>query len=375
MKKSEFKNIIREQVSKILKENDPSYPELQTGDKVKIPSKINDPLKMNGQEGEVIFIDDNEGIAVVKFPNWKVGSYDLHVFEDGDTRVGNAINEAKFSTDEIQKSINNIVNGIKFLQYAIHDSNAEEDFKEFMEHSPYVLRGLNVSYKKLLGEASKEEVDNQKELNKELEKTADIKKKIDLELNESNSNNGELKKLVVDRLSQFFRVNPFNLSQFKFDGNDNMEEFSKAVNASSIEGAKLYYDVAIKSVKKELGLNENNKNKELQDLINKYKGKSYSSLSKPEQEEFNKIKTLKNSLNEKKEEEDVWDMDDEKEPPKSAIKKKDSVSTLVNKLQQTKKEMQSVLNLWKKAEGPEKSKYLNRLKELTNIKKELEKSL
>jgi len=34
--------------------------------------------------------------------------------------------------------------------------------------------------------------------------------------------------------------------------------------------------------------------------------------------------------------------------------------------------MKSVVNQWKKAEGSEKDRFLNRLKELTKIKKELE---
>ena len=52
--------------------------------------------------------------------------------------------------------------------------------------------------------------------------------------------------------------------------------------------------------------------------------------------------------------------------------KKDSVSKIANKLQQTTKEMKTVLNKWKDAEGTEKDKLTSRLKELTKIKKELE---
>ena len=52
--------------------------------------------------------------------------------------------------------------------------------------------------------------------------------------------------------------------------------------------------------------------------------------------------------------------------------KKDSISKISGKLQQTTKEMKSVVNKWKKAEGSEKDELTKRLKELTKIKKELE---
>lgn len=71
-------------------------------------------------------------------------------------------------------------------------------------------------------------------------------------------------------------------------------------------------------------------------------------------------------------EEDEFDMDDEKEPSAKDIKKGDSVSTLARKLQDTTKEMKTVVNKWKQAEGEEKERLLARLKELTKIKKELE---
>jgi len=66
--------------------------------------------------------------------------------------------------------------------------------------------------------------------------------------------------------------------------------------------------------------------------------------------------------------------EDEEGPSSSDLKaaKKDSVSKIANKLQQTTKEMKSVVNKWKKAEGSEKDELTKRLKELTKIKKELE---
>lgn len=67
--------------------------------------------------------------------------------------------------------------------------------------------------------------------------------------------------------------------------------------------------------------------------------------------------------------------DDEVEPTKAQVNKKDSVTTIANKLGETKKEMQTVLGKYKKAEGADKEKFLNRLKALTKIKKELESLL
>jgi len=70
------------------------------------------------------------------------------------------------------------------------------------------------------------------------------------------------------------------------------------------------------------------------------------------------------------EEEDEDTMD--KKASKSA-KKGDSISKIANKLQQNSQEMKTVLNRWKNADlGEEKEKLINRLKELTKIKKELE---
>jgi len=71
------------------------------------------------------------------------------------------------------------------------------------------------------------------------------------------------------------------------------------------------------------------------------------------------------------------DIDDEDEADKAASKgaKKEPIGKISKKLGETQKEMKSVLVKFKKAEGDEKEKHLKRLKELTKIKQELEKSL
>lgn len=66
------------------------------------------------------------------------------------------------------------------------------------------------------------------------------------------------------------------------------------------------------------------------------------------------------------------DVDDDFEPSASDLSKKDSVAKIASKLSQTAKEMKTVVNQYKKAEGAEKEALLKRLKELTKIKKELE---
>jgi|15BtaG_2_1085339.scaffolds.fasta_scaffold09626_2 hypothetical protein len=67
--------------------------------------------------------------------------------------------------------------------------------------------------------------------------------------------------------------------------------------------------------------------------------------------------------------------DDYEGPTARQAKKGDSVSTLANKLGETKREMKQVVKDYKKAEGEEKLQYVKRLKELTSIKKELEQLL
>lgn len=68
------------------------------------------------------------------------------------------------------------------------------------------------------------------------------------------------------------------------------------------------------------------------------------------------------------------EMDDDEIDKKAskAAKKGGSFSKISSKLQQTTKEMKSVVKKWKDAEGSEKDKLTKRLKELTKIKKELE---
>ena len=64
--------------------------------------------------------------------------------------------------------------------------------------------------------------------------------------------------------------------------------------------------------------------------------------------------------------------DTEKAEKEVTVNPDDSVTKISSELQKNAVNMKTVLNKWKKAEGEEKAKLLNRLKELTKIKNELE---
>ncbi len=61
----------------------------------------------------------------------------------------------------------------------------------------------------------------------------------------------KVKRGAIDRLSGFFRVSPSSLNKFKFDGTDDIKQLTNALNSTSDEGTKLYYDMSIKLAKQE----------------------------------------------------------------------------------------------------------------------------
>ena len=63
--------------------------------------------------------------------------------------------------------------------------------------------------------------------------------------------------------------------------------------------------------------------------------------------------------------------DEDKEPTKSQLEN-EPISKIGYKLADTQKEMKQVVKKWKTAEGAEKERLTNRLRDLTKIKKELE---
>ena len=95
-------------------------------------------------------------------------------------------------------------------------------------------------------------------------------------------------------------------------------------------------------------------------------------LSEVSQEDVDTAKAYNDKLEKTKELQADLTEDDDVEPTAKDIKKSDSISTISRKLQDTNKEMKSVVNKYKKSEGKEKESLLARLKDLTKIKKELE---
>ena len=87
---------------------------------------------------------------------------------------------------------------------------------------------------------------------------------------------------------------------------------------------------------------------------------------------IDKLKELADAEKEVGLEEDVEDYEG---PSQKQVKGGDSIANISNKLGETKREMKQVVKKWKSSEGAKKESHLNRLKELTSIKKELENIL
>ena len=175
----------------------------------------------------------------------------------------------------------------------------------------------------ILEEASKEDVENQKAYNAELEKTAKLVK--DAGLDEGNDrdyrDDGYVDKRDVDDTTNLYVHNDPESMAF--------ENKTKELAITADEMNQLH-------------------------KVGKVKLSDGSMLVFPKE-------PLK--------EEDEDDMD---KKAMAAAKKGDSVSKIASKLQQTTKEMKQVVKKWKTSEGAEKEKLTNRLRQLTKIKKELE---
>ena len=86
------------------------------------------------------------------------------------------------------------------------------------------------------------------------------------------------------------------------------------------------------------------------------------------------LMSMNSNLQEAEDDED-FDEDKAEKQAQKAAKKGDSISKLASKLAETVKEMKSLVKKYKQAEGAEKEKVKDRLKELTKIKKEIEASI
>lgn len=113
------------------------------------------------------------------------------------------------------------------------------------------------------------------------------------------------------------------------------------------------------------------KKSELKELL---RNEIISVLSEESADDINDKAAAQADLNKELEKTQDLMKEEDEEPSAKDMKsaKKDSVTKIANKLQQTTKEMKSVVNKWKDADGAEKDKLTARLKELTKIKKELE---
>ena len=239
-----------------------------------------------------------------------------------------------------------------------------------------LIKSIKEEIADILESASAEDVKAQQDYNAELEKTAQLTK--DAGLNESpdttdidnaaeKGDSTELALLMFGGLNEsnlFESLNPEvsrdinryiarTARRYGYSEQDAVYAIMAALKQREFDGL----DEAAVNEAEKIDSMSNADIASLQSILNKY------DMGKIQ----NVIKILSSRINEEEDMDDVMD--------KNAIKgakKGDSVSKIANKLQQTTKEMKSVVKKWKDAEGSEKEKLTNRLKELTKIKKELE---
>ena len=221
----------------------------------------------------------------------------------------------------------------------------------------------------ILSEATPEEIEAQKELNAELEKTKELQ----------------------DDLSEEYAADKFNVNVFGYQTKyykvcPGAKSFMDKVVAGAygdvdkekaIRLAKLHdvlFLLELRSLKDPQYANDVIKEAE---YIAKTIKNQVSSMGIPVADVSyvdNHVEIIKDAaikaIN-------LSDLMEDEEPTTSQLKgaSKDSVATIANKLQQTTKEMKSTVNKWKRSEGEEKQKLRDKLLKLTNIKKELESML
>ena len=150
--------------------------------------------------------------------------------------------------------------------------------------------------KQFVKEFKVEGKDNNKELDSWLKQVHDsameeMKESTVNELEDVNAKT-KVRANAIDRLSQFFRVSPYQLVKFNFDGNDNIKELTKALNSTSDEGTKLYYDTCIKLAKKDLGIHESEEVNEGKEIKSESEFKEYAMglLKKAHPDDFDEEK-------------------------------------------------------------------------------------
>ena len=210
----------------------------------------------------------------------------------------------------------------------------------------------------ILAEADAEDITAQQDLNKELETTKSHKDELGDALSENI--NPEVTRLVnafTHKMADRYGIPLQHVV-------NNIMTVLRSQNYDGLNEAKetwVVYDIKTKKRLPNAG-----KTWSTMKAAKAFAGKQKNADVASDTWYFDKIQ--KSTVNEA---EDMSDEEMDKKASKAA-KKGGSVSTISNKLQQTTKEMKSIVKKWKDAEGAEKDKLTNRLKELSKIKKELE---
>jgi len=105
-----------------------------------------------------------------------------------------------------------------------------------------------------------------------------------------------VKDYASNQLADFFRVNVNSLQRFNFDGNDDIAQLSKALNSTSDEGTRLYYNAAIESAKRELDLDESIKPKRRLKEATDPDGNEYFHINDLEDYIYENIEKIKDNM-------------------------------------------------------------------------------
>jgi hypothetical protein len=151
-----------------------------------------------------------------------------------DMRISDIVKKSAGNENKEISLAQQMAKSIKDGDKAIRRARAA--FEKGLEHiaKPFFLKAKDLGYDYHLSDAELKMVES---------------------LNEA-SEEEMVKKEAISRLADFFRVSHGALSKFKFDGNDNVKELTKALNSTSDQGTELYYKMAIKLAKKEVGVEE-----------------------------------------------------------------------------------------------------------------------
>tara|TARA_R110000822_G_scaffold74845_5_gene179756 strand:- start:1198 stop:2019 length:822 start_codon:yes stop_codon:yes gene_type:complete len=261
---------------------------------------------------------------------------------------------------------------------------------------------IQTEIKSILSEESAEDIENktaaQAELNKELEKTQDLLKENQDEVDTTvhrfikamakryDYDERGVVHAIMSALRQIQSTLPENqqyegLNEEEEMGDDEMDKkASKDFDPNDLDGDDIDDDRLRQRVQRlrHTGSNFDDLNESLNPEVTKALDRFITAMArKYGYEEQDAVYAIMAVLKQRNydglnEEEGMDDDEMDKKASKGA-KKGDSVTTIANKLGETASEMKRVVNKWKKMEdGSEKEKLKGRLKSLSKIKKELE---